>query len=420
MILFQATNFKSSRLLYFCAMNTVLYDHPDMREALLPLTFMRPVGKILVGLQTLEDKWKRYLGGRTSFLTVPYLQGKFPMLSEEKNLLVNAAICPDEALTAGVQSLEENHCLVYEDILIACCCSGEKLMSIKDKGFDITAFTSIVYKESVPVIIDRPWKIFANNAAQISADFEILTKNRTSFGIDDPHTIVYGADNVFVEEGVDIKAAVINAEGGPVYIGKDCHIHEGAKIKGPFGILEGSNLNMGAKVRNGSTIGPFCKIGGEINNSVIFGYSNKGHEGFLGNSVVAEWCNFGADSNNSNLKNNYAAVKLWSYLERSFVDTGRQFCGLIMGDHSKCGINTMFNTGTVVGISANIFGAGFPSNFVPSFSWGGSNNFTTYRFSKALEVARNVLERREIPLDEQDEKIFKHIFEYTAGFRNWE
>ena len=413
-------NFKSSRLLYFCVMNIVLYDHRDVREALLPLTFTRPIGKILVGLQTLEDKWQACIGGRTSFLTVSYLENKFPLISEDQNLVINAAVCPDEALADRVRNLKDNECLVYEDIFIACRCSGDELLAIKDRGPETGAFIRIRYEQPAPVIIDRPWKIFANNAAQISADFEMLTKNRTSFGINDPHTIVYGAENVFVEEGVDVKAAVINAKAGPVYIGKHCHIHEGAKIKGPFGILEGSNLNMGAKVRNGSTVGPFCKVGGEVNNSVIFGYSNKGHEGFLGNSVVGEWCNFGADSNNSNMKNNYGSVKLWSYLERSFVNTGRQFCGLVMGDHSKCGINAMFNTGTVVGVSANIFGAGFPKNFVPSFSWGGADNMTTYRFPEALEVAKNVMERRDINLDDREEKVLEHIFEHTAEFRDWE
>ena len=401
-------------------MNIVLYDVREIREALLPLTFTRPVGKILVGLQTLEDKWQAYTGGRTSFLTVPYLENKFPLFSEEQNLLINAAVCPDRSLAHRVRNLTENQCLVHEDIFIACSCSGDKLLTIKDNGLKIETFNQVRYDQSAPVIIDAPWKIFANNAAQIGEDFKILTDNRTSFGVNDKHTIVYGADNVFVEEGVDIKAAVINAEAGPVYIGKNCHIHEGAKIKGPFGILHDSNLNMGAKVRNGSTVGPFCKVGGEVNNSVIFGYSNKGHEGFLGNSVVGEWCNFGADSNNSNLKNNYGSVKLWNYRETAFTDTGRIFCGLIMGDHSKCGINTMFNTGTVVGVSANIFGAGFPKNFVPSFSWGGAANITTYRLPKALEVAESVLQRRGIALDDQEKKILQYIYEHTAKFRDWE
>ena len=402
-------------------MNIVLYDHLDIRQALLPLTFTRPVGKILVGLQTIEDKWRAFLDGKTSFLTVPYLEDKFPLFTEDQNLLINAAVCPDKMLVDRISSLKEKECLFYDNTFIAQRCSADDLQSIKKNGLETGTLTKkITYENGTPVIIDSPWKIFANNATQIATDFELLTQNRTSFGINDKHTIVYGEENVFVEESVDIKAAVINAEAGPVYIGKNCHIHEGAKIKGPFGILEGSNLNMGAKVRNGSTVGPFCKVGGEINNSVIFGYSNKGHEGFLGNSVVGEWCNFGADSNNSNLKNNYSSVKLWSYREKSFIDTGRQFCGLIMGDHSKCGINTMFNTGTVVGVSANIFGAGFPRNFVPSFSWGGANSITTYRLSKALEVAKSVLERRDISLDDCEESILTNIYEQTAEFRDWD
>ena len=401
-------------------MNIVLYDHREIRESLLPLTFTRPVAKILVGLQTLEDKWKAYLGVQPSFLTVPYLENKFPMVAEGQNILINAAVCPDKPLADAVGNLAGDQCLLHNNVFIACRCSQEELLTIKAHGLKPEAFTQVSYDGPVPVIIDAPWKVFANNAGQIKADFGIITKGRTSFGINDEHTIVYGADNVFVEEGVNIKAAIINAEGGPVYIGKGCQIHEGAKIKGPFGILHDSNLNMGAKVRNGSTVGPFCKVGGEVNNSVIFGYSNKGHEGFLGNSVVGEWCNFGADSNNSNLKNNYSTVKLWNYRKMSFTDTGRQFCGLIMGDHSKCGINTMFNTGTVVGVSSNIFGAGFPRNFVPSFSWGGAGKMVTYRLPKALEVAGSVLERRDIGLDEQERKILQHIYDGTARFRDWE
>ncbi len=357
---------------------------------------------------------------RISFLTAPYLRHKFPLHSEAQNLLINAAICPDRSLANRIRNLKENQCLVAGDVFIAGHCSLQAMVSIEDKGLDMGTFDPVDYDQALPTVIDATWKIFANNAAQIRADFEILTGNRTSFGIEDKHTVVYNPDNVFVEEGVNIKAAIINAETGPVYIGKNCQIHEGAKIKGPFGILEGSNLNMGAKIRNGSTVGPSCKVGGEVNNAVIFGHSNKGHEGFLGNSVVGEWCNFGADSNNSNMKNNYGTVRLWNYHHQAMTDTGLQFCGLIMGDHSKCGINTMFNTGTVVGVSANIFGGGFPRNFVPSFSWGGAEEITTYRLPKALEVAGKVLERRDVGLDDQEKAILESIFEQTTRFRDWE
>ena len=204
---------------------------------------------------------------------------------------------------------------------------------------------------------------------------------------------------------------------GPIYIGKDSEIMEGSLVRGPFALGENSILKMGAKVYGATTIGPYCKVGGEINNSVLFGYSNKGHEGFLGNSVLGEWCNIGADSNTSNLKNNYAEVKLWNYENERFINTGLQFCGLMMGDHSKCGINTMFNTGTVIGVSANIFGAGFPRNFIPSFSWGGAAGFSTYHMNKVIEVAKVVMKRRALDLSELDKNILQHVFETTSKFR---
>jgi UDP-N-acetylglucosamine diphosphorylase/glucosamine-1-phosphate N-acetyltransferase len=269
-------------------------------------------------------------------------------------------------------------------------------------------------------LITQPWHLFQHNGEQIRADFARITEGKTSRGIQDKHTIVYGEENIFVEKGAKIRAAILNAEDGPIYIAKGAQVHEGAIIKGPFALCEGSHVNPGGKMRGDSTVGPHSKVGGEVSNSVIQGYSNKGHEGFLGNSVLGEWCNLGADTNNSNLKNNYAPVKLWSYQKEGFANTGLQFCGLIMGDHSKCGINTMFNTGTVVGVSANIFGAGFPRNFVPSFSWGGAVGFTTYKLKTAFEVAQRVMERRSLNLEEADQQILEHIFSSTATYRNWE
>jgi UDP-N-acetylglucosamine diphosphorylase/glucosamine-1-phosphate N-acetyltransferase len=226
-----------------------------------------------------------------------------------------------------------------------------------------------------------------------------------------------GKENIFLEPGAKIECATLNASTGPIYIGKDAEIMEGALIRGPFALCEHATLKMGTKIYGPTTIGPHSKVGGEVNNSVIFGYSNKAHDGFLGNSVIGEWCNLGADTNNSNLKNNYIEVKLWDYASGRFIPTGLQFCGLIMGDHSKSGINTMFNTGTVVGVSANIFGSGFPRNYIPSFSWGGAQGYITYHIDKALEVASQVMKRRDIKLDEIEQDILKHIFEITASKR---
>src|SRR5690606_7840722 len=255
--------------------------------------------------------------------------------------------------------------------------------------------------------------IFSKNTLAIQADFDLLTKGRQSAAIPDS-VFCINRKNIFVEEGARLNFASLNASDGPIYIGKNAEIMEGCTIRGPFALCDSSTLKMQTKIYGGTSIGPHSKVGGEVNNSVIFGYSNKAHDGFLGNSVIGEWCNLGADTNNSNLKNNYAEVKLWDYEKEGFANTGLQFCGLMMGDHSKCGINTMFNTGTVVGVSANIFGSGFPRNFIPSFSWGGSGGFTTYNTEKAFEVAKVVMSRRNIEFSDLDAKILVHVVEEKA------
>ncbi|MDN5205204.1 GlmU family protein [Fulvivirgaceae bacterium BMA10] len=396
-------------------MNVVLFDHPQTKVSLQPLSFTRPLAGIRVGILTIAEKWERRLKVVASFLTEEYLSSKYPAKIEKDNIFINGAVCPDEAMVKIIYALKEGQCLYSKDLLLAFRGSKEKFDKLKVKESE----GAIEHNEDF-TIIDAVWKIFKKNAEQIHADFELITKDTVSQPLKDKHTIIYGAENVFIEQGTKIRAAIINAENGPVYIGKDTQIHEGATIKGPFALCEGSFVNMGGKMRGGSTIGPFCKVGGEVNNSVIFGYSNKGHEGFLGNSVLGEWCNLGADTNNSNLKNNYSNVRLWHYGEQDFKDTGLQFCGLIMGDHSKSGINTMFNTGTVVGVSANVFGAGYNRKFVPSFSWGGGEQLTTYRKDKMYEVARSVMERRDIDFDKDESKILDYIFDKTARYRDWD
>lgn len=284
---------------------------------------------------------------------------------------------------------------------------------------DKAKFSSREYTSPL-TLIDQVWKIFQHNGAQIRADFESITKGRKSKTIDDPHTKVYAGEDIFIEHGAVIQAAVLNASTGPIYIGRNAKIQEGALLRGPISIGDESVVNMGAKLRSDTTVGPHCKVGGEISNAVIFGYSNKVHDGFLGSSVLGEWCNLGADTNTSNLKNNYDVVKLWNYPRQGFKSTGLQFCGLMMGDHSKCGINTMFNTGTVTGVSANIFGDGYPRNFIPSFAWGGAAGFTTFQLSRAYETASKAMERRGLVLSEDDKKILKYIFDLTAAERVWE
>jgi UDP-N-acetylglucosamine diphosphorylase/glucosamine-1-phosphate N-acetyltransferase len=390
-------------------MNLILFDDPAFRLSLLPFTFTRPVANIRIGILTIAEKWERWTGTKASYKTEEYLAKKFPVVSTGQNVLVNGAICPDQNLVDTVKALPVGYYLAKDHILIAA-----------NQPQDEMKQSNIVQYEHDVTIIDKPWRIFKENANQIKSDFRILTQGRKSAPITDPYTRAYNPQDIFLEEGVDIKAAVLNAESGPIYLGKNSVIQEGAVIRGSFALGEGSMLNMGAKVRGDTTIGPFCKVGGEISNSVIFGFSNKAHDGFLGNSVLGEWCNLGADTNISNMKNTYDVTKLWNHREGHFESTGLQFCGMMMGDHSKSGINTMFNTATVVDVCATIFGEGYPRTYLPSFTWGGAVKFETNQLAKALETAERVMERRNIRLTEEDREILIHIFEMTKGHRTWE
>ncbi len=391
-------------------MNYILFDG-EVRNALLPFTYTRPVADIRIGILTIREKWEKRLGFTTTTLTEDYLEEKFPIVELEGNVLINASFLPSDALVEKVKALKENQAITYKDDILAFFTTDTQEI----ENFD--HFEQLEF-ESELIQIKNSWDIFSRNAEAIQQDFDFLTEGRKSAAIPEM-TVAFNKESIFIEEGAKLPLCSLNATDGPIYIGKNAEIMEGTSVRGPFALCENSTLKMGAKIYGGTTIGPHCKVGGEVNNSVLFGYSNKGHDGFLGNSVIGEWCNLGADTNNSNLKNNYAEVKLWSYETGRFAKTGLQFCGLMMGDHSKCGINTMFNTGTVVGVSANIFGPGFPRNFIPSFAWGGSGGYTTYQMNKVKEVATVVMKRRGIEFDAKEEKILEHIFEETKQYRNF-
>ena len=389
-------------------MNYILFDGPA-RNALLPFTFTRPVADILIGIMTIRQKWEMRLGSTTTTLTEEYLSDKFPMVEMEENVMINASFIPNAFLAELVSNLESNQAIFKGEDVIAFYTS-ENQEEVNFETYEIIEF------EGECLRVEHTWDIFSKNDAAIQEDFELLTEDRKSQPI--PKSVnTIAKENIFIEEGAKLEFVTLNASTGPIYIGKNAEIMEGAVIRGPFALCEGAVVKLATKVYGATTVGPHSRIGGEVNNSVLFGYSNKGHDGFLGNSVLGEWCNIGADSNNSNLKNNYEEVKLWSYETEGFETTGLQFCGLMMGDHSKCGINTMFNTGTVVGVSANIFGAGFPRNFVASFSWGGTSGFTTYMTKKAFETARLVMSRRGIDFDEKEANILQHVFEETKKWR---
>lgn len=393
-------------------MNLILFDDPLVRVELFPFTMTRPTGSLRVGILTIDEKWQRRSGMTVSFLTESYLQHKFPLHAAEDNILVNGAVCPDDKLLAAIEKLTLGESLIFNDTLIASRSASAVWPVLPERR-------SIPYDEDF-VMLDRPWKIFLENASQIKADMEFITRGRKSAGISDQHTIVYGEANLFVEEGVTVRAAIINADRGPVYLGKNSTIHEGAVVRGTFALCEGAEVNVGAKIRGDSTIGPFSKVGGEVAASVIYAYSNKAHDGYLGCSVIGEWCNIGADSNTSNLKNNYETVRVWNHAAQEFQDSGLQFCGLMMGDHSKCGINSMFNTGTVVDVFANVFGEGFLRNYIPSFSWGGGHGLATYKLEKALETMKRVMERRDREATAIEVEILRRVYERTTQQRNWE
>ncbi len=391
-------------------MNYILFDS-DARQSLLPFTYTRPVADIRIGILTIREKWEKHLGLTTTTITEEYLEEKFPMVEMEKNILINASFCPTESLVEKIKNLSENEAIFKGDNVIAFYTTDSQ------EEVDFEQYTQIDFNEDV-IHVKNTWDIFTFNGEAIKQDFKLITEGKTSAPI--PEGVqVLNKDNIFIEEGAKVIFATLNASEGPIYIGKDALIMESSNIRGPFAMCNNAVVKMGAKIYKDTTIGPFSKIGGEVSNSVIFGYSSKGHDGYLGNSVLGEWCNLGADTNNSNLKNNYAEVKLWSYESGRFAKTGLQFCGLMMGDHSKCGINTMFNTGTVVGVSANLFGSGFPRNFVPSFSWGGAAGFTTFQMKKVYEVVTAVMKRRSLVFDEKDQKILDHIFEETKQYRNY-
>ena len=388
-------------------MNYILFDGPN-RAALLPFTYTRPVADIRIGIMTIREKWELYLGVTTTTVTEDYLSDKYPMVEMEQNIMINASYIPNEALVNQIKNLKENQAIFDGDTMVA-------FYSLEDQEIDFNTFKTVKLKGTL-LKVETTWDIFSKNGEAIEADFKLLTANRISAPIPE-QTVAFNSEAIFIEDGAVLPLCVLNATNGPIYIGKNTEIMEGSIVRGPFALCEGSTLKMGTKIYGPTTVGPYSKVGGEVNNSVFFGYSNKGHDGFLGNSVIGEWCNLGAGTNNSNLKNNYAEVRLWSYETENFAKTGLQFCGLMMGDHSKCGINTMFNTGTVVGVSANIFGSGFPRNFIPSFSWGGANGFSTYRTTKAFEVAVEVMKRRDFEFSTQESAILEHVFEASSAYR---
>lgn len=394
-------------------MAIILFDD-NAHQTLRPLTFTRPVADLRIGILTIAEKWSKYLKLDHSFHTQSWLQGKFPVKIEADNIFVNGSVCPDEFLTDAINNLKAGEAIKYDDHLIAVKLNAAEAAVFNPQA-ELDKANSINH---TPVIIRHPEDIFRKNDIELRKDYTLLTKGRASAAISTTNTII--GNDFFAEEGAVAECSTFNTTNGPIYLSANTEVWEGTHIRGAFAICEHSQVKMGSKIYGATTVGPYSRVGGELNNAVIWGYSSKGHEGYLGNSVLGEWCNIGADSNNSNLKNNYEDVKLWDYTTQRFRKTGLQFCGLIMADHAKCAINTMFNTGTVVGVSANVFGAGFPRNFVPDFAWGGAQGFEVYSLKKMFDTAGKVFARREHRVfDENEQEILKKVFELTEEHRRF-
>lgn len=370
----------------------------------LPLTFTRPVTELRIGILTFQERWKKLLEIEDiAFLTEDYLQEKFKKPESKESLLIVPNFLPTESVLEQIKKIKQGEALIYQNEVIAA--------KLNMRDFSLSQITKMTDVDGELLFVKSPSDIFTYNQQFLDYDFELLTRNRKSQELSETNNFLGDKKDLFIEEGAEIEFATLNCKTGKIYVGKNAEIMEGTTIRGSLALCEGSKINMGAKVYGATTIGPHSKVGGEVNNIVIFGYSNKGHEGFVGNSVIGEWCNLGADTNSSNLKNNYANVKLWNYRHSKFVDTGLQFCGLIMGDHSKSAINTQFNTGTVVGVAANIFKTGFPPNLVKSFSWGGMNGDESYRLDKVFEVMERVMQRRKVDLTDVDKNIISHLYD---------
>lgn len=384
-------------------MNIVLYDDNAVWQDLMPFTATRPVSEIRIGIFTLREKWQLLLKAQVSYHCAPYLSVRFPLKENKSQLVINSQVHADTALLEALLALNEGQGLYKGNLLIA---FKGSVQGYENSG----SHTKVDYLGDV-FTITKPWDIFQKNGKAIELDMAWHCGKRSSEKLSDTVQVIGNRNLVFLEKGAKIEACILNTSGGAIYLGGDSEVMEGSVIRGPFALCEHSALKLSTKVYGASTVGPHSKVGGELSNSVVFGYSNKAHDGFLGNSVIAEWCNLGADTNNSNLKNNYGNVKLYNYRQNKMIDTGLQFCGLMMGDHSKSGINTMFNTGTVVGVACNIYGGGFPATYIPDFSWGGAAGFEPYQLEKLVETATKMQERRGLKYSTAEHQILKHLFD---------
>lgn len=387
-------------------MDILLYDGPEW-DQLLPLTYTRPIAELRPGYFTLREKWELVSGRETSLHCRDYLQKKFKHKSKHQGIFINSSVLASKTLWQEIETLSHAEALSR----------GNEILAFRfDESIDLNQLPHLHLKQVSysPAKLERPWDLFLTLDEAIKLDFELLGGAQAKNC--EVHASQLIGDQIYIAEGAVINGAIINSTFGPVIIGKDAEVMEGSLVRGPLALGDHATLKMGAKIYGASAFGPHCKIGGEVSNSMFQAYSNKGHDGFVGNSVIGAWCNFGADTNVSNLKNNYSEVKVWDYSSGDFINSKQQFCGLLMADHSKTGINTMLNTGSMVGVSSNVFGAGFPPKFIPSFAWGGEKGFEIYELDKAIETAKKVMGRRGIELTAEDTDIMSHIHNKASHF----
>jgi UDP-N-acetylglucosamine diphosphorylase/glucosamine-1-phosphate N-acetyltransferase len=382
----------------------LVFSDAQYWEDFLPLTFTKPISELRCGILTFAERWEKLLDIRDKrYITEEYLEVKYPRYEKKESLLIVPNFLPTEKVLDQIKNLQFGEALVYENELL--------VAKINLENFGLHQIEKMTDIEEELTVFKHPTDLFSFNEKAINFDFDLLTNGRISQPLSETNGFLGNKEDIFIEEGAEIEFATINAKTGKIYIGKNAEVMEGCNLRGPIALCEGAKFNLGAKIYGATTIGPYSKIGGEVNNIVVQGYSNKGHDGFVGNSVIGEWCNFGADTNSSNLKNNYSEVKLWSYKHKKFVGTGLQFTGVIMGDHAKTAINTQLNTGTIIGVAANIFKTGFPPNLVDNFSWGGMRGDEKFTINKVYEVAEKMMNRRKISLTQADKDILRYIFE---------
>ena len=374
-------------------------DQSTIRD-FLPFTFTRPSAELRAGILTFAERWQRLLGvEKIAYNTADYLSGKYPKSNTlEGTLSIYANFLPTPRLLEQLRSLKVGESITYQ---------GRQL-AFMNNGLTLSSIPPIEWEEPL-VVFEKPTDLFTYNDKAIDFDFKLLTEGRTSVPLSPTNGFLGDKANLFIEEGAKVEFATLNCQKGKIYIGKDAEVMEGSHLRGSIALCEHATVNMGAKLYGATTIGPYSKVGGEISNSVIWGYSNKGHDGFLGNSVLGQWCNLGADTNVSNLKNTYNTIQLWDYQKGGYTSSGLQFCGVLMGDHSKTAINTQLNSGTTVGVFANLFSAGFPSKYIPNFAWGASAE--KYRLDEAFAVAERVMARRGIAFDQKEQHILQWLFD---------